>query len=255
MVVRWANYSIRRWERPGTALVRSDPYHICWGLSRVSGSRDSGRFNSLPSQRRAVRAFIGSGKSRGWVCRPETYEDVGQSGRALNRPALRRLLADIAAGKVDCVVVACASLHDVEPFLEPVEQLVQFRRDFRRWPVGPVADLDANEESQRDLGLGPEIQQLRDDLSQILDLRWLEFAAGDQHLGLATASRDPRAATAASPAVSPSGGDFELDHLGRRQVAWPRAGVVGQGDVPGLERAADRVSHGLPGQRYTLLLG
>jgi len=73
-------------------------------LSRVGGSRDSRRFNSLPAQRRAVRAFIRSGKSRGWVCLPETYEDVGQSGRALNRPALRRLLADIAAGKVDCVV-------------------------------------------------------------------------------------------------------------------------------------------------------
>ena len=38
-----------------------------------------GEFNSIRSQRKAVRAFIASRKQRGWVCLPEAYEDIGQS--------------------------------------------------------------------------------------------------------------------------------------------------------------------------------
>jgi site-specific DNA recombinase len=62
-------------------------------------------FNSLRRQRKAIRAFIASRKRQGWVCLPETYEDIGQSAGTLERPALKRLLADMAAGKVDCVVI------------------------------------------------------------------------------------------------------------------------------------------------------
>ena len=36
---------------------------------------------------------------------PDRYEDGGFSGATLERPALRRLLADIEAGRVDVVVV------------------------------------------------------------------------------------------------------------------------------------------------------
>lgn len=65
----------------------------------------NGEFNSIRRQRQAIRAFIASRKSQGWVALPKIYEDVGQSAGTMKRPALRRLLADMNAGKVDCVVV------------------------------------------------------------------------------------------------------------------------------------------------------
>jgi site-specific DNA recombinase len=62
-------------------------------------------FNSLDAQREAGEAFIASQKNEGWVCLPDHYDDGGFSGGNMERPALRRLLADIEAGKIDCVVV------------------------------------------------------------------------------------------------------------------------------------------------------
>ena len=38
-------------------------------------------------------------------CLPERYDDGGFTGGNMERPALQRLLADIQAGQVDCVVV------------------------------------------------------------------------------------------------------------------------------------------------------
>jgi len=61
-------------------------------------------FNSLHAQREACEAFIRSQRHEGWVCLPQSYGDGGFSGGTLDRPALQRLLADIAAGKVDVVV-------------------------------------------------------------------------------------------------------------------------------------------------------
>jgi site-specific DNA recombinase len=62
-------------------------------------------FNSLHAQREAAEAFIASQRHEGWVCLPERYDDGGYSGGNTERPALRRLMADIEAGKVDAVVV------------------------------------------------------------------------------------------------------------------------------------------------------
>jgi len=62
-------------------------------------------FNSLDAQRESGEAFIASQQHEGWVCLPDHYDDGGFSGGSMDRPALNRLLADIAAGKVDCVVV------------------------------------------------------------------------------------------------------------------------------------------------------
>jgi site-specific DNA recombinase len=62
-------------------------------------------FNSLHAQRESAEAFILSQQHEGWVCNPELYDDGGFSGGSLERPALNRLLSDIEAGKVDCVVV------------------------------------------------------------------------------------------------------------------------------------------------------
>src|SRR5215813_7540581 len=62
-------------------------------------------FNSLQAQREACEAFIASQRHEGWVCLRAGYDDVGFSGATTDRPALQRLLADIAAGRVDTIVV------------------------------------------------------------------------------------------------------------------------------------------------------
>lgn len=62
-------------------------------------------FNSLDAQREACEAFVLSQKQEGWTALPQMYDDGGISGGTMDRPALTRLLADIAAGLVDTVVV------------------------------------------------------------------------------------------------------------------------------------------------------
>jgi DNA invertase Pin-like site-specific DNA recombinase len=62
-------------------------------------------FNSLDAQREACEAFIKSQAFQGWKTLPQQYNDPAYSGGNLDRPALKRLLADIDAGKVDVIVV------------------------------------------------------------------------------------------------------------------------------------------------------
>ena len=62
-------------------------------------------FNSLQAQREACEAYIASQKHEGWKALSTAFDDGAYSGGTIDRPALQRLLADIAAGKVDVVVV------------------------------------------------------------------------------------------------------------------------------------------------------
>ncbi len=62
-------------------------------------------FNSLDAQREACTAYVKSQASEGWKALAAQYDDGGLSGGTMERPALQRLLADIAAGRVDIVVV------------------------------------------------------------------------------------------------------------------------------------------------------
>jgi len=62
-------------------------------------------FNSLHAQREACEAYIKSQMHEGWQLHPDRYDDGAFSGASLNRPDLQRLLGDIAAGRVDTVVV------------------------------------------------------------------------------------------------------------------------------------------------------
>ena len=62
-------------------------------------------FNSLDAQREACEAYIASQKPEGWVLVPDRYDDGGISGATLERPALKRLLADIEDRRVDVIVV------------------------------------------------------------------------------------------------------------------------------------------------------
>ncbi len=83
-------------------------------------------FNSLDAQREAAENYIASQKSQGWICLPDKYDDGGFTGGNMDRPALGRLLANIDAGKIDCVVVykvdrLSRSLMDFAKILEHFE--------------------------------------------------------------------------------------------------------------------------------------
>ena len=62
-------------------------------------------FNSLDAQRESAEAYILSQKNEGWVTHPERYDDGGFTGANMERPALKRLLGDAEAGKINCIVV------------------------------------------------------------------------------------------------------------------------------------------------------
>jgi hypothetical protein len=62
-------------------------------------------FNSLDAQREACEAYVAAQRHEGWKALRTPYNDGGFSGGSMERPALKRLLADIQAGKVDAVVV------------------------------------------------------------------------------------------------------------------------------------------------------
>ena len=83
-------------------------------------------FNSLHAQREAGEAYIKSQRHEGWRLLAEKYDDGGCSGGNLERPALKRLVADIRAGKVQTVVVykvdrLTRALHDFAQLIELFE--------------------------------------------------------------------------------------------------------------------------------------
>jgi site-specific DNA recombinase len=62
-------------------------------------------FTSLDAQREACEAYITSQAGEGWRLVGDRYDDGGFSGASLERPALRSLLADVRAHRIDIVVV------------------------------------------------------------------------------------------------------------------------------------------------------
>src|SRR6266540_5783304 len=62
-------------------------------------------FNSLDAQSDASQAYIRSQVHAGWSQIRTRYDDGGYSGGNTDRPALKHLLEDVKAGKVDVIVV------------------------------------------------------------------------------------------------------------------------------------------------------
>lgn len=84
-------------------------------------------FNSLDAQRESCEAYVLSQRGQGWLLVPDRYDDGGVSGGTLDRPALKRLLADIEAGLIDIVVVykvdrLSRSLMDFHQLIERMER-------------------------------------------------------------------------------------------------------------------------------------
>lgn len=91
-------------------------------------------FNTLDAQREAVEAYVASQRGLGWTALTERYDDGGFTGANTDRPAFRRLLADVEAGKVD--VVATYKLDRLSRSLLDFTQLLDL---FRRHGVAFVS--------------------------------------------------------------------------------------------------------------------
>ena len=92
---------MRKPDRPNSgAMVR------CAIYTRKSSEEGlEQEFNSLDAQREACEAYIVSQRHAGWIALPDMYDDGGLSGGTMERPALKRLLEDVKAGKVQIIVV------------------------------------------------------------------------------------------------------------------------------------------------------
>jgi site-specific DNA recombinase len=77
----------------------------CAVYTRKSTEAIEDGFNSLDAQRESAENYIKSQKNNGWQLLPEHYDDGGYSGGNTERPALKRLMADIEAGKIDILVL------------------------------------------------------------------------------------------------------------------------------------------------------
>ena len=81
------------------AKVREEPRPIrCAIYTRKSTEEGLDQeFNSLDAQRECAEAYIQSQRQERWIAIPEHYDDGGFTGANIERPALQKLLADIAA--------------------------------------------------------------------------------------------------------------------------------------------------------------
>jgi DNA invertase Pin-like site-specific DNA recombinase len=101
----------------------------CAVYCRVSSDeRLDQSFNSIDAQRESGLSYVLSQRNEGWVPVQDTYEDPGYSGGNMERPGLKRLMADIKAGKVDMVVVykidrLSRSLADFAKMVEVFDKL------------------------------------------------------------------------------------------------------------------------------------
>jgi len=84
-------------------------------------------FNSLHAQREACEAYVLSQQHEGWQLLSAHYDDGGFTGGDMERPGLKRLLEDIAAKKIDTVVVykvdrLTRSLNDFAKIVEQFDK-------------------------------------------------------------------------------------------------------------------------------------
>jgi site-specific DNA recombinase len=96
----------------------------CAVYCRKSSEEGLGQaFNSLDAQREACLAYIESQRREGWIAIDDRFDDGGFSGGTLDRPALRRLLRDIEAGKIDTIV--CYRIDRLSRSLADFTRLVE----------------------------------------------------------------------------------------------------------------------------------
>ena len=111
-----------------TQIASSKTRKRCAVYCRVSSDeRLDQEFNSIDAQKEAGQAYVASQRAEGWIPVADDYDDPGFSGGNTERPALKRLIADIERGLIDIVVVykidrLTRSLADFSKMVEVFER-------------------------------------------------------------------------------------------------------------------------------------
>jgi site-specific DNA recombinase len=117
--------------KPARSHAKVTPKVRCAVYTRKSSEEGLDmEFNSLDAQREACEAYIASQKPEGWMLVHDRYDDGGVSGGTLDRPALKRLLADIELGKVDVAVV-----YKIDRLSRSLMDFAKLVEVFERWNV------------------------------------------------------------------------------------------------------------------------
>src|SRR5437879_12137609 len=108
-------------------MPRGNPSRKCCAIYTRKSSEEGleQEFNSLQAQSEACEAYIRSQRHEGWGLARTRYDDGGFSGGNIERPALQRLLADIAAGRADAVVV-----YQVDRLTRPLADFARLGETF-----------------------------------------------------------------------------------------------------------------------------
>ena len=128
-----------RLPRPADSLRRADPLArlTCRCAIYTRKSTEAGldrEANSLQTQREVCSAYIRSQSHKGWIELNQAYDDGGQSGGTLQRPALQRLLADVELGRVDVVVI-----YKIDRLTRSLTDFVRLIDVFERYQVAFVS--------------------------------------------------------------------------------------------------------------------
>lgn len=102
----------------------------CAIYSRQSRTTD-GDFSSCEAQFEACHRFIQSQAGEGWTYEDRRYDDEGRSGETLERPGLKRLLADAEAAFFDRIVI-----HRLDRLSRKVVHCASLLEDLRRRGIG-----------------------------------------------------------------------------------------------------------------------
>jgi Resolvase, N terminal domain len=108
------------------------------------------------------------------VCLPGAYNDGGCSGATMDRPALQWLLADIAAGRVDTVVVykidrLTRSLADFAKIVEVLEAMRSIRSVKKaRWRAASACRSPWRTASAHPISRGVRLSYLAPDITQAI---------------------------------------------------------------------------------------
>lgn len=115
--------------KPDQAIKR------CAIYARVSD--DEGleqEFNSLDAQQESGEFHIKAHTHEGWEVLPKFYHDGGYSAKDLERPAVKELIADIKAGKIEIVVV-----YKIDRLSRSMADFVDLMKLFEQYNVAFVS--------------------------------------------------------------------------------------------------------------------
>ena len=118
-------------------LIKSEPQQLVRCAIYTRKSTEQGleqEYNTLDAQRDAGENFIRSQAHEGWQMVPDRYDDGGFTGGNMERPALQQLMADIQAGKIDCVVV-----YKVDRLSRSLLDFARMMETFERYHVSFVS--------------------------------------------------------------------------------------------------------------------